>query len=153
MNRRQLLDRLDTAWQDFTASYAGMSDVDLMEPGVTGGWSVRDIIAHVTTWDEESLTHLPTIAAGGRTPRYATRGGIDAFDAPRTEQFCGLSLAEVRERQEETHRRLLVYLQDVPDVLITWETRFRRRQRLDTYGHYPLHAAAIRAWREHWNGG
>lgn len=27
------------------------------------------------------------------------------------------------------------------------ETRFRRRLRLDTYGHYPIHTRAIRAWR------
>jgi hypothetical protein len=31
--------------------------------------------------------------------------------------------------------------------LFTRETRFRRRLRLDTYGHYPTHARAIRAWR------
>jgi len=34
----------------FNESYAGLSDVQLMEPGVTGAWSVRDILAHVTTW-------------------------------------------------------------------------------------------------------
>ena len=27
--------------------------------------------------------------------------------------------------------------------------RIRRRLRLDTYGHYPLHASAIRRWRKH----
>ena len=31
---------------------------------------------------------------------------------------------------------------------LTRETRFRRRLRLDTYGHYPKHAEAIRRWRE-----
>ena len=33
-------------------------DGELLEPGVTGAWSVRDIIAHVTTRDEEALGHL-----------------------------------------------------------------------------------------------
>lgn len=148
MNRQQLLDRLDTAWQTFTGSYAGLSDARLTEPGVTGDWSVKDIIAHVITWEEEALTYLPVIAAGGGTPRYAAAGGIDAFNAHMTERKRGLSLAEVLARQEDTHRRLIAYIQSVPDDLFTRETRFRRRLRLDTYSHYPLHAAAIRQWRE-----
>ncbi|MBP1636454.1 MAG: hypothetical protein H6Q10_3028, partial [Acidobacteria bacterium] len=28
------------------------------------------------------------------------------------------------------------------------DTRFRRRLRADTYGHYPHHTRAIRSWRE-----
>ena len=53
----------------FNESYAGLSDVELMEPGVTGAWSVRDILAHVTTWEEEALKHLPLILKGGTPPR------------------------------------------------------------------------------------
>ena len=58
VDRQRLLKRLDTAWRDFKESYAGLSEAQLMEPGVTSGWSVRDIIAHVTTWEEEALKHL-----------------------------------------------------------------------------------------------
>ena len=147
MNRRQLLDRLDTAWQDFTASYAGLSEARLTEPGVTGDWSVKEVIAHVTTWEDEALHYLPVIAAGGTTPRYAAVGGIDAFNMQTSERKRDLSLAEVLAQQAETHRRLIAYIEQVPEELFTRETRFRRRLRLDTYGHYPLHAAAIREWR------
>lgn len=55
MDRRQLPKRLDTAWEVFKASYAGLSDSQWLEPGVTGAWSVRDILADVTTWEEEAL--------------------------------------------------------------------------------------------------
>jgi hypothetical protein len=50
-------------------------------------------------------------------------------------------------QQEETHGRLVSYLGRVPEDHLRSETRFRRRLRLDTYGHYPIHAAAIRRWR------
>jgi len=66
-SRPQLLKRLEAAWRAFTQSHAGLPEPDLLEPGVTGAWSVRDIIAHVTTWEEEALKHLPL---GGP---YATR--------------------------------------------------------------------------------
>ena len=141
--------RLQQAWAAFQESYAGLSDAELMEPGVTGAWSVRDIIAHVTWWEEEALTHLPLILAGGKPPRYSvTHGGIDAFNARMTEQRKHVSLAQVLEQQDEVHRRLVALVAGVPDEKATGETRFRRRLRLDTYGHYPKHAAAIRAWRE-----
>lgn len=141
--------RLDEAWVTFKESYAGLSDAQMTEPGVTGEWSVRDIIVHVTTWEEEALKHLPTILEGGRPPRYSvTYGGIDAFNAQMMEEKRGLSLADVLQQQEETHRRLINLIESIPEEQFTRETRFRRRLRLDTYSHYPTHTQAIRAWRE-----
>ena len=145
---KKLLQRVDTAWAAFQESYAGLPDAQLMEPGAIGEWSIKDILAHVTIWEEEALKHLPLIIAGGRPPRYVTYGGIDAFNAQMIEQRRGLSLAEVRRHLEETHRRLLAFIQSAPADQFTRETRARRRLRLDTYGHYPLHAAAIQDWRE-----
>ena len=149
MNRSQLLKRLDQAWRDFKESYAGLSEEEMVVPGVTGAWSVRDLIAHVTWWEEEALTHLPLILNGGRPPRYSVKyGGIDAFNAYMTEQKSGLSFSEVLQQQAETHRRLIAYVQLAPEEQLQRETRFRRRLRLDTYSHYPKHAQAIRRWRE-----
>ena len=73
MDRRQVLKRVDKAWEAFNESYTGLADVQLMEEGVTGAWSVRDILAHVTTWEEEALKHLPLILKGGTPPRYSVR--------------------------------------------------------------------------------
>jgi hypothetical protein len=53
----------------------------------------------------------------------------------------------VRRMCPALHRRLLELVKNAPDEQITTETRFRRRLRLDTYSHYPLHAEAIRQWR------
>lgn len=148
MNTRQVLMRLDTAWAAFEESYAGLPHARLLIPGVTGQWSVRDIIAHVTWWEEEALKHLPLIREGGRPPRYSVQyGGIDAFNALMTEKRRHLSLAEVLRQHDEVHDRLVEYVRGAPEELFTRETRFRRRLRLDTYGHYPKHARAIRDWR------
>ena len=148
MNSQQVLERLDSAWTAFEESYAGLSESQLLIPGVTGRWSVRDIIAHVTWWEEEALKHLPLIRDGGRPPRYSvTYGGINAFNALMTEKRRDLSLAEVLRQHDEVHERLVEYVRGAPEELFARETRFRRRLRLDTYGHYPLHAKAIREWR------
>lgn len=149
MDRRGLLTRLDKAWSEFQEARAGLSEAQLMMPGVTGKWSVRDILAHVTTWEEEALKHLPLILKGERSPRYSlTYGGIDAFNAFKTEQKKNLSLALVLQEMHDVHRRLIAYLESVPPGQFQEEPRFRHRLRLDTYSHYPIHAKAIWKWRE-----
>ncbi len=130
-------------------SYAGLSDSEMMKIGVTRAWSVKDIIAHITWWEEEALKHLPVIAGGGRPPRYSvTYGGIDAFNAQKTGEKRPLSLADVLRERDETHGRLVAYVESVPEELLSGDTRFRRRLRLDTYGHYAGHTEAIRRWRQ-----
>jgi len=149
MELPRLLRRLQSAWADLEAACAGLSEMEMMEPGVQGNWSVRDIIAHVSTWEEEALTHLPHILEGGRPPRYSTTyGGIDGFNALMTERKRGLTLADVVRQRDEIHERLVDYIGNAPKEALKPESRFRRRLRLDTYGHYPKHARAIRDWRE-----
>jgi hypothetical protein len=148
MDRSGLLKQLDKAWVAFTESYVGLSEVELLESGVVGDWSVRDIIAHVTTWEEEALKYLPLIMRGGRAPRYSVSyGGINAFNRLMTERKQGLAISEVLKEQEEVHRRLVAFIVGAPEALFVRETRFRHRLRMDTYSHYPKHTEAIRRWR------
>jgi uncharacterized protein (TIGR03083 family) len=149
MNRQQLLNKIEKAWAEIKESYAGLSDAQLTEPGAMGDWSVKDILAHVTTWEQEALKYLPLILQGGRPPRYSVEyGGIDAFNAQMMEEKRGLSLSDVLRQLDETHRRLIDYVESAPEEQITRETRFRRRLRFDTYRHYREHAEVISEWRE-----
>ncbi|HEV2128661.1 MAG TPA: DinB family protein [Thermomicrobiales bacterium] len=145
----KLIDKVEAAWADFHAAYTGLNDEEMLIPGVTGEWSVRDLIAHVTWWDEEAITHLPIVLEGGTPPRYSvTYGGIDAFNVRKTAEKRGVSLDDVRREAEETHARLIEYLRSVPPERLKGNSRFTHRLRLDTYEHYPIHTADIHAWRE-----
>lgn len=146
--RERLLRQLDTAWREFQESYAGLSEAEMLDPSVAGAWSVKDVIAHVTSWEEEALTHLPEIVAGRRPPRYSvTHGGIDAFNAATMALRKQLSFRAVLEQQAAVHARLIALLESAPEEDLRPDARFRRRLRLDTCGHYAKHAAAIRRWR------
>jgi hypothetical protein len=137
------------AWRAFTDSYAGLSESRMMEPGVSDAWSIRDVIAHVTTWEEEALKYLPVILDGGQPPRYSKAyGGIDAFNTLMMRRKQSLSLLDVLRQQQESHSRLLELVERAPEDQLIGDTRFRRRLRQDSYRHYPIHAEAIRKWRE-----
>lgn len=149
MDKQQLLTKIDKAWSGLQTSIDGLTAQQMTQPGVTGDWSVKDILGHVTAWEEEALKHLPDLLDGKRPPRYSVLyGGIDAFNALKTVENRARSLDEVQMRFDQTHARLLDYIQSAPDEQIATETRFRRRIRLDSYSHYPIHAQAIREWRE-----
>ena len=149
MNRSQLLKRLDKFWQTLIDAYSGLSNSAMTEPSVIGTWSIKDVIAHVTLWEEEALKHLPHVLAGEKTPRYSVMyGGIDAFNSMTMERNRKLSLSEVLRQRDDTHRRLVAFIQRVPEDQFVRETRFRRRLRLDTYKHYSEHTKAIQRWRE-----
>lgn len=140
--------RLEQAWAELRASYEGLPAARLLESGIVGDWSVRDLIVHISAWEEEALAHLSTVAGGQRPPRYASTGGIDAFNARTMAAKRGLALDDVLAGRDATHTRLLDYLRSVPPDHFAGETRFRHRLRLDTFGHYRIHAAMIRGWRE-----
>ena len=147
--RETLLQTIETRWEELGESVEGLSDAQMVAPGVVGDWSVKDILAHITTWELESLKHLPEIAAGKPQQRYKdVYGGLDAFNALKFAENRERSLEEVRSRFGKTHRRLLDFLDTVPDELLHSRERFRSRLRWDTYSHYPMHAEHIRAWRE-----
>lgn len=83
-------------------------------------WSVKDIRAYVITQEEETLKYLPLNLQGERPPCYAIRyGGIVAFNAWISEQKRAFSLANFLDRLDETHQRLLDYLQSVPEEQFT----------------------------------
>lgn len=57
-----------------------------------GQRSVKDILAHMTTWEEEALSYLPLSLTGGRSPRYSQYGGIEAFNTQMAEQKREMAL-------------------------------------------------------------
>jgi hypothetical protein len=145
----KVLQLLGKAWKEFRESYAGLSEAELLKPGVTGEWSVRDIIAHVTTWEEETLKHLPGMLQGKKYPRYSVvYGGLNEFNALMTANKKNFFLSEVFRQQEQVHGHLLLFLESVPEEYLDSRTRFRHRLRMDTYSHYPKHARAIRKWKD-----
>ena len=153
MKRERLFGRLEGEWTSLMESFSGLSDSALNEPGPVGHWSVRDLIGHITTWEEEALKALPIILEGRPLPRYASSGGIDSFNAREQDRKRGITLAELKRDLTAIHKRLIAYVKSVPETAYAKEGRFLKRLRQDTYGHYREHAAQVAQWRMEQNLG
>ena len=147
MSKEQVLTRIEQEWKVFLDSFAGLTDNILMESGAVGYWSIRDVLAHIATWEEEALKVLPLILEGKPTPRYTRYGGIDAFNAQEQGRKQHLPLELVKDELVATHQRLLKFLTEIPDSMFSSKSRFAKRLRLDTYNHYREHAHQINKWR------
>jgi hypothetical protein len=146
--RERLMATMTRNWDALLASFDGLAEDEMVQPGVVERWSVKDILAHITTWEEEGLHHLPTVAAGKKPPTYASQyGSLDAFNALKYEENSKRSLDEVTGRLHDVHQQVLDYLDTVPDELLHSKERFRNRLKWDTYSHYAMHAKHIREWR------
>ena len=110
MKRERLFGWLEGEWTRLVESFSGLQDSALNEPGAVGHWSVRDLLGHIATWEEEALIALPVILEGRPLPRYASSGGIDAFNAREHARKRGSTLAEVKRDLAATHERLILWM-------------------------------------------
>jgi hypothetical protein len=144
MNRAQLLERLDLAWAELGDSFAGLSEAAMAEPGVVGDWSVKDLLGHVTTWEEEALKALPALMEGQKSLGYSR---VNRFNAEQVEHKKGMALAQVLREMADPHGRIMALARGVAERHFERDTPFRQRLRWDAYSHYREHARAILAWR------
>jgi hypothetical protein len=145
MRKDKVIELLEDRWSQLRQSFEGLSKEKMILPAPDGGWSIKDILAHVRAWEEECLKYLPLIVEEQRLPRYKDMyGGINAFNAMTHEANKNLPLDAVIKNLDSTHERLLDYLRTVPDEFFNSQTRFRRRLAADTYNHYPEHTETIR---------
>lgn len=148
---REILAKIETTWDDLQSACDGLSDEDMQAPGVTGEWSVKDLLAHVTTWEEVTMT-LSRAQLTGTPPPGGDDGepwDLDRFNARTSAEKAALSLDEVRRQLAATHEELLAWIPTVPDDQLVPGSEVEDRLKADTWDHYPEHAAAIRAWRLH----
>ncbi|MFL5735571.1 MAG: ClbS/DfsB family four-helix bundle protein [Chloroflexia bacterium] len=66
--REEALAAFDAARREHQDFLASIPRERMTEPGATGPWSVKDVIAHVTAWRGRTLARLEAAAAGRPEP-------------------------------------------------------------------------------------
>jgi uncharacterized protein (TIGR03083 family) len=114
----ELLDRITDGWAILNQRIAPLSTAQLTAPGPDGGWSVKDHLAHLATWEDmlvALLSGVPIHAAFGLTrAQYDALDSTDALNAIIVEQHKDRSLDEVLRRFKETHAQLVALISALP---------------------------------------
>lgn len=152
MDKATFLSMVDTEHLALQNTLAQIDEAHMLQPGVTGEWTVKDIIAHIT-WSEREMM--------GILERRASDGGSALWDLPqdeRNEQVVkesrARSLAEVLGDARAVYSRLRDLLDKVSDEDLNDPQHLKMPPNWtpwqifagSTYTHYRQHREMIKAW-------
>jgi hypothetical protein len=156
MNKDDLLDALEDGREQFLDAIEGLSDEALLEPGVIEGWSIKDMLYHLSMWEAE-MVKLLWQAAHGEKPStlHFTQIDVDATNAAWLESSKGRPLERVLEDfwavRKQASRRVEAFSdQDLEDPKrYAWlkERPLWEWIASDSFEHENEHAAQVRQWR------
>jgi hypothetical protein len=109
-----------------------LRDEDFERPATIGGgdWSPKDLLGHLTSWEEHALDALNAWRRGEPSPvqRALRAHGLNAVNAENVAADRDRSSATVRRRFDAIHRGLVAEIRSMPEA--TWDapptTRSRR---------------------------
>jgi uncharacterized protein (TIGR03083 family) len=113
IGKAELLERIRRSRLALEETIAPLSEAQLTRPGPEG-WAIRDHLAHLASWElgvAELLRGHPRFAAMGVEEAVSQGKSEDEINALIYRQHANMSLAEVLERFQSTHARLLAALE------------------------------------------
>jgi uncharacterized damage-inducible protein DinB len=116
----------------------------LTEQGVSGQWSVKDIVGHVATWDKL----MQGILQGDPEARRQAVQNVDAFNAAEAKRKRKYSTQKALRELEACHAALRDMLESSPPEVFSESYEWRKALHDDTHLHYAEHAADIERWYE-----
>lgn len=139
----ETLVNIDRSWRGLMDVMDGIPADRLEQPGVSGEWSVKDLIGHVAFWDAQAVQKIQRRAA--RLP--VQEVDWQAVNGREWAARRNRSPDALRDELRRTHGQLLDLLRTLPptDPMTADVCAFVP---VDTYEHYDEHATEIRSWRE-----
>jgi hypothetical protein len=149
-NKKQLVGELEQARNELHASYQGLPAEAMTRPGVAGDWSVKDVLSHVTSWEEFALPDLARLARGD----VATLASVDLYSASFDDAnmiFMALRrhlpLDQVLRELDMTHADFTAAVHRLPDSPLA-DGQFGQLLVRITAEHDKEHAGHILQWRK-----
>jgi len=109
-SKRELLDDLAAGRTELLSAIEGLSEEQMICPGVVGEWSVRDTLAHIAAWDKETRTVIQAfVTQEDPVFDYKISGqrGFARWNAREVEKRRDLSGAQILAEMEEARQDLV----------------------------------------------
>lgn len=153
--REELIAVIENAQLDIEGLIEQVGEARLAEPGVTGEWSVKDILAHMTAWEERIVAWAEALLQGTRPKPapWSRDWSEEQVNAAIFESNRDRPLADVLRRWRQTHQGVIAGIGALSeDVLFHQKVEwlgggsFADAVPGNSYEHYRTHASEIRKW-------
>jgi hypothetical protein len=116
--RRQMLaGQVNDARQRLLASFEGLSDDDMTEPGVKDDRSVRDILCNIAAWDRTTTECFRAMLVGERHPLLDMgEDEVEEFEQANYEANINKPTTEAIDELNSAREELVAFLRDVPNA-------------------------------------
>ncbi len=148
--KETLLAEIAARRAELDALLAGLSDEQMARPDVMDGWSIKDILAHMTWWHQRMCTlwrhEAESLFQPGDSDEQQ-RERIDRLNAQVYAENKDRALLDVIGAFERSYLDALGVAQSVTEADLSDDNRLGLIGG-NMNGHYEEHIPAIRAWRE-----
>ncbi|MEW6580613.1 MAG: DinB family protein [Chloroflexota bacterium] len=157
MPKAEVIADLRAARERLLSAIEGLGDDDMLRVGAVGIWSVKDVLAHLVSWEAELVTALARLPqSGGRPPQIVEIEDIDEWNAEQYRANALRSLVAVLEDFHGVHKHLLEAVAALDNRTLDDNRRFPWMEGEplsylileNAAWHEEEHAEDIRAWRE-----
>lgn len=154
MDRDELLERIRSGRLELEEVIAGIEDHLMAVAALPGGWSVKDLLAHIGWW-ERRVVNAYQVLRRGEVPDSVSEGGsLNELNARVSETYRDQPLAQVRQEEAVAYRALLAVAEEAPEGDLFDQSRFawtegRAFYELicdNSWGHYEEHLPDVKAW-------
>jgi hypothetical protein len=152
MDKQELLDGIKAGREQLESLWAGLDDAEMTRrPGPQADWSVKDLIAHLTFWEQTAVDDIRTDLNGGP---HVIFGAVDEVNAQVFAKNCDRALADIQADFARSRQAFEALVAELPDDVLndrerfTWLEGESAAQLLadESYGHYADHMADLRAY-------
>jgi hypothetical protein len=156
-----VLDRVRSGWSALGETFAGLNEQQMTAPGPEG-WSVKDHLAHVSTWERALTTILngrpQRVAFDLDSETYDRIDSVDQLNAIIYKRYQERPLDEVLAESEQVHGDMVAALERLTDADLERsvadfggdvddERPIRQKIEGDSYEHYAEHVGWLSAVR------
>jgi len=129
ISKAQAIDKLEAERRRLEQNLAKLNQEDMLQPGVVGEWSVKDVLAHLADWEQRFLDwyvadqrgEVPHPPAPGLTWK---RQDLDTLNQQIFEKHHDRPLPEILAEFRDTHERLIATVQVMSEEEIATPGRF-----------------------------
>jgi hypothetical protein len=155
VHKNELLDILSTTHTDLLDAFVGLSHEQMLQPGVTGVWSIKDLLAHLVAWEAEVVTALNQ-AQNRQVPSIIDIEDIDEWNEEQYHTNAARPLDAILADLAGVHKMLHRMIEDLDERILTDSRRFPWMEGEPLWFliedtvvlHEQEHTDEIRVWRE-----
>lgn len=128
---------------ELDAVFAGLSDVDLEVPGMTGDWNGRQTLVHIARWDEVT-TEMILRDHFGELPGVNEYDDYEGWNLRWAAIDADIPLEAAWQRYHSAHEAIVRTMWWLPDS--SWNAYVRGWVREASLNHYRHHAETTQRW-------